>query len=64
VSRDRDLVVTTEKDLVKLDRFPFARQKLVALRVEMEIDGGDRLIASIESAIGRPRGRAAGGGEG
>ncbi|MEA2626944.1 MAG: tetraacyldisaccharide 4-kinase [Candidatus Binatota bacterium] len=63
VSRDRDLVVTTEKDLVKLDRFPFARQKLVAVRVEMEVDDGDRLIDAIERAIGGPGERAAGRGE-
>jgi tetraacyldisaccharide 4'-kinase len=30
-----DIVVTTEKDLVKLERFPFARNSLYALRLEV-----------------------------
>ena len=32
---DADIVLTTEKDLVKLERFPFARDSLYALRVEV-----------------------------
>jgi tetraacyldisaccharide 4'-kinase len=50
-ARELDLVVTTEKDLVKLDAFPFARGKLVAVRVAMEIEEGERLLALIEEAI-------------
>ncbi|HYB90677.1 MAG TPA: tetraacyldisaccharide 4'-kinase [Candidatus Binataceae bacterium] len=34
-ARDADLVVTTEKDLIKLERFPFARDSLYALRIEV-----------------------------
>jgi len=34
-ARDADVVVTTEKDLVKLERFPFARDSLYALRIEV-----------------------------
>jgi tetraacyldisaccharide 4'-kinase len=50
-SQKFDLIVTTEKDLVKLERFPFATGKLVALRVRMEIENGDQLLALIESQL-------------
>jgi tetraacyldisaccharide-1-P 4'-kinase len=39
--RDADLVVTTEKDLVKLERFPFPRDSLYALRLEVTMDAAD-----------------------
>lgn len=51
VSRDFDLVVTTEKDLVKLEQFPFAREKLVAVRVSMEVEDGERLIDRMEKVV-------------
>src|SRR3984957_1823035 len=38
---DADLVVTTEKDLVKLERFPFPRDSLYALRLEVTMDAAD-----------------------
>ncbi len=41
-----DLIITTEKDILKLIRFPFARDKLMALRVAMRIDDGERLVAA------------------
>jgi tetraacyldisaccharide 4'-kinase len=50
-SRELDLVVTTEKDLVKLERFPFAKDKLVAVRVSMEIVDGTRLLDAVIHAI-------------
>jgi tetraacyldisaccharide-1-P 4'-kinase len=37
LSQKCDVIVTTEKDLVKLERFPFAAGRLLALRVEMQI---------------------------
>lgn len=46
-----DLIVTTEKDLVKLERFPFATRKLVALRVRMAIEHEDQLLADIERRL-------------
>jgi len=46
-TRNVDMVVTTEKDLVKLEAFPFARGKLVALRIAAEVDGGDQLVEMI-----------------
>jgi len=49
-SQDCDLLVTTEKDLVKLEAFPFARGKLMALRIESRVADGDRLLAMIEAA--------------
>ncbi|HTN69968.1 MAG TPA: tetraacyldisaccharide 4'-kinase, partial [Methylomirabilota bacterium] len=39
-ARNVDLIVTTEKDMVKLVRFPFARNKLLALRVAMIVENG------------------------
>jgi tetraacyldisaccharide 4'-kinase len=50
-SREFDLIVTTEKDLVKLEHFPFAREKLVAVRVSMEIEDGERLMERIVESI-------------
>ena len=43
-ARDLDLVVTTEKDLVKLEEFPFARDALVAIRLGVVVDNADELI--------------------
>jgi tetraacyldisaccharide-1-P 4'-kinase len=41
-----DLVVTTEKDLVKLERFPFPRNAIAALRLEISMGADeDRLLA-------------------
>jgi len=54
-SQDCDLLVTTEKDLVKLQAFPFARGKLMALRVEPRLDDADRMLALIEEKIGNAR---------
>jgi tetraacyldisaccharide 4'-kinase len=54
-SRKADLIVTTEKDMVKLMRFPFAREKLLALRVTMVVENGDSLI---EAILGRLRDRS------
>ena len=49
--RSCDLIVTTEKDLVKLERFPFPASKLVALRVRMQVSGADRLLTRIERQL-------------
>jgi tetraacyldisaccharide 4'-kinase len=51
-THDVDLIVTTEKDLVKLETFPFARGKLVALRIRPEIDGADALVRLIMERTG------------
>lgn len=50
-SRACDFVVTTEKDLVKLERFPFATDKLVALRIDMEVNDVEQFLAFIESQL-------------
>ena len=50
-SRACDFVVTTEKDLVKLEQFPFATDKLVALRIDMEVSDVEQFLASIESQL-------------
>lgn len=45
-------IVTTEKDLVKLERFPFAPDSLYALRLEVAMDPADqeRLLAMASGA--------------
>lgn len=50
-ARNADLIVTTEKDMVKLIRFPFARDKLLALRVEMVVENGTSLLGLVEETI-------------
>ena len=50
-ARAVDLIVTTEKDIVKLVRFPFARDKLLALRVAMRVDNGPALVEGILQRI-------------
>ena len=50
-----DLILTTEKDLVKLIRFPFARDKLLAVRVTMAVQDGATLIQSVLNRIGQAR---------
>jgi tetraacyldisaccharide 4'-kinase len=39
--RNTEVVVTTEKDLVKLERFPFPRDSLYALRLEVTMEADD-----------------------
>ena len=46
-----DLIVTTEKDLVKLERFPFPTGKLVALRVRMQVGNAECLLSRIERQL-------------
>lgn len=50
-ARNAEIIVTTEKDIMKLIRFPFAREKLLALRVEMVVEEGESLIRSVEEVI-------------
>lgn len=40
-ARGADLIITTEKDLVKLERFPFARDSLYALRIEVRMEAAE-----------------------
>ena len=46
-AKDVDLIVTTEKDLVKLEAFPFARGKLLALRLGVDVEDGDGLVTQV-----------------
>lgn len=50
-ARNVDLIVTTEKDIIKLVRFPFAKEKLLALRVEMVVENAISLVGAVEEAI-------------
>ena len=58
---DIEKIVTTEKDFVKLARFPFSTGRLLALRVEMAIDRPEALLDRVREAVRRPAGRGAGG---
>lgn len=53
VGRLVDLIVTTEKDILKLTRFPFARDKLLALRVSMNVDNGGALMDAMVEKLKR-----------
>ena len=55
VGRLVDLIVTTEKDILKLVRFPFAKDKLLALRVAMTVENGSALVQSIVAKINQAR---------
>jgi tetraacyldisaccharide 4'-kinase len=57
-SHDVEFIVTTEKDLVKLERFPFAKGKLVALRIEPDIENGDALVRMVCERAGLNPGRS------
>ncbi len=60
-----DLMVTTEKDLVKLENFPFARGMLMALRIEPSVDGEERLFELILASLhGSPVGSSGSSSEG
>jgi tetraacyldisaccharide 4'-kinase len=51
VGRLVDLIITTEKDILKLVRFPFAKDKLLALRVVMTVENGAALVDAIVEKI-------------
>ena len=50
-ARNADLIITTEKDILKLIRFPFGRERLLALRVAMAVENGDTLIQAVVDGI-------------
>jgi tetraacyldisaccharide 4'-kinase len=52
-----DLIITTEKDILKLTSFPFAKDKLLALRVGMAVENGAALVEAIVEKIQRVRER-------
>jgi hypothetical protein len=49
------LIITSEKDILKLSHFPFARDKLLALRVALEVENGAALVDAIVEKIGGAR---------
>jgi tetraacyldisaccharide-1-P 4'-kinase len=55
--RDGAVLLTTEKDLVKLERFPFERDSLYALLLEvvMDLDDETRLVEMIVAERAHPR---------
>jgi len=56
---EADIVLTTEKDLVKLEKFPFARDSLYALRLEVTMSAED--LARLDEIVigGAPEAAAA-----
>jgi len=50
-ARHAEMIVTTEKDIVKLIHFPFPREKLLALRVEMVVENGSSLVQAVENVV-------------
>lgn len=53
-AHDVEYIMTTEKDLAKLEHFPFARGKLVALRIAPIVDRGAELVRAVrERALRR-----------
>ena len=50
-ARNVDLIVTTEKDIVKLVGFPFAKDKLLALRVAMVVENAEALVQAVLDRI-------------
>ena len=54
IARNLDLIVTTEKDILKLIRFPFSRGKLLALRVSLVVAQEESLIEAVMSRIRQP----------
>ena len=56
IARNVDLIVTTEKDILKLIRFPFARGKLLALRVSLAVAQEEGLLDAVIGSIRQHRG--------
>jgi tetraacyldisaccharide 4'-kinase len=54
----RASIVTTEKDLVKLARLMPADAPLQAVRIDLELDGGDALLGRVRDVIERLDARA------
>ena len=50
-SQSFDLLVTTEKDLVKLERFPQTSDRLVALRVQTQLEPTEPFLAAVEQRL-------------
>ena len=57
MARMVDLIITTEKDILKLQRFPFPKEKLLALRVAMSVENAPALVEAIVRRL-QPGGRA------
>ncbi|MGB7946534.1 MAG: tetraacyldisaccharide 4'-kinase [Candidatus Binatia bacterium] len=56
-ARNADLIVTTEKDILKLVRFSFAGKELLALRVAMIVESGAALLQSVVEHIQKKQSR-------
>ena len=56
-ARGTDLIVTTEKDLVKLEQFPFSHGSIAALRLGIEVENAAGLLGAVSAAIDAARSR-------
>jgi tetraacyldisaccharide 4'-kinase len=54
-ARNADLIITTEKDILKLVRFPVARERLLALRVAMVVENGRAMVQEMLDTIRQKR---------
>jgi len=57
VARTADLIVTTEKDLVKLEQFPFSQGSIAAIRLGVEVENAEGLLGAVSAAIDDARSR-------
>ena len=55
-----ELLVTTEKDMVKVASLPDAPEALLALSVTLEVDGARRLLEEINELAARRRAESGG----
>jgi tetraacyldisaccharide 4'-kinase len=51
-ARNADLIITTEKDILKLAGFPVATDRLFALRVALVVENGGRLVREMLAGLG------------
>lgn len=54
-SRAYDGLLTTEKDLVKLERFSVANDRLLALRVQLQLEPAEMFVQTIERRLRIPK---------
>jgi tetraacyldisaccharide 4'-kinase len=59
-ARDADVIITTEKDLTKLERFPFAHDSLYALRLVVVMGEDEERLLALVAGEAIPSGRGAG----
>ncbi|KXK55345.1 MAG: hypothetical protein UZ07_CHB004002166, partial [Chlorobi bacterium OLB7] len=54
------LLLTTEKDAVKLEQFPELQERLAVMKIRVVIDQEERLIQVLQRVMGQPPTEAGG----